>query len=74
MRDLLAMMIVVVFLGSLLGPLADVRADDERGATPAEAIRVREGFAVELIYSVPRDQGSWVAMCFDDRGRIYASD
>ncbi|MBM3965648.1 MAG: hypothetical protein FJ308_11380 [Planctomycetes bacterium] len=43
-------------------------------ATPAEAIRVRDGFWVDRIYSVPKDQGSWVAMCFDDRGRIYASD
>lgn len=43
-------------------------------ATPAEAIRVREGFRVDRVYSVPKDQGSWVAMCFDDRGRIYASD
>lgn len=43
-------------------------------ATPANAIHIHEGFAVERVYSVPRDQGSWVAMCFDDKGRIYASD
>lgn len=49
-----------------------VQAADE--ATPAAAIHVHEGFAVERVYSVPRDQGSWVAMCFDEQGRIYASD
>lgn len=43
-------------------------------ATPADAIEIRDGFVVERIYSVPREQGSWVAMCFDDKGRIYASD
>ena len=49
-----------------------VKAADE--ATPAAAIHVHEGFAVERVHSVPRDQGSWVAMCFDEQGRIYASD
>jgi len=44
-------------------------------ATPAEKIKVPEGFAVELLYSVPRDQqGSWVAMCQDDKGRFIVSD
>ena len=49
-----------------------LRAAEE--ATPAAAIHIHDGFAVERVYSVPRAQGSWVAMCFDDRGRIYASD
>ena len=43
-------------------------------ATPANAIEIHDGFVVERIYSVPREKGSWVAMCFDDQGRIYASD
>ena len=47
----------------------------QRSATPAEKIRVPEGFAIELLYSVPRErQGSWVAMCQDDRGRFIVSD
>ena len=45
------------------------------GATPAERIRLPEGFEIELLYSVPRDdQGSWVAMCQDDKGRLIVSD
>ena len=38
-------------------------------------IRLQPGFKIEHIYS-PSDakQGSWVAMCFDDKGRIIASD
>lgn len=44
-------------------------------ATPPEKIRLPEGFEIELLYSVPREQqGSWVAMCQDDSGRLIVSD
>lgn len=44
-------------------------------ATPAETLKVLPGFKVELLYSVPKEeQGSWVAMTVDDRGRLIASD
>ncbi|MGK0184729.1 MAG: putative heme-binding domain-containing protein [Verrucomicrobiales bacterium] len=44
-------------------------------ATPIANITKPEGFNVELIYSVPGvEQGSWVNLCNDDKGRIYASD
>ena len=34
-----------------------------------------DGFKVELLYSVPKPvQGSWVAMCHDDKGRLIVSD
>src|SRR5690606_39579963 len=33
-----------------------------------------EGFDVELLYSVPKSQGSWVAMAFDPLGRLIVSD
>ena len=47
----------------------------ENKATPIANITKPEGFNVELIYSVPSvEQGSWVNLCHDDRGRIYASD
>ena len=33
------------------------------------------GFAVELLYTVPKaDQGSWVAITVDPKGRVLASD
>ena len=45
------------------------------GATAPDRIRLPEGFDIELLYSVPRDdQGSWVAMCQDDKGRFIVSD
>ncbi len=44
-------------------------------ATPVSRIKAPEGFQVELLYSVPGgDQGSWVALCHDDKGRIFAAD
>ena len=44
-------------------------------ATSPDKINLPEGFDIELLYSVPRDvQGSWVAMCRDDKGRLIVSD
>ncbi len=44
-------------------------------ATPISNIRAPKDFKVELLYSVPgATQGSWVNLCSDDKGRIYASD
>ncbi|WDE99403.1 c-type cytochrome [Lentisphaera profundi] len=40
-------------------------------STPASEINIKEDFKVELLYSVPRSQGTWVAMTFDDKGRLY---
>jgi len=44
-------------------------------ATPVTNIKTLPDFKVELLYSVPGgDEGSWVNLCTDDKGRIYASD
>ena len=38
-------------------------------------IKVAPEFAIEKIYTVPRDsQGSWISLCADKRGVLYASD
>ncbi|TWU10171.1 family 16 glycoside hydrolase [Allorhodopirellula heiligendammensis] len=46
------------------------------GADPLNAknISVPPGFAIERVYSIPKEQGSWVAMALDPQGRIYACD
>jgi putative heme-binding domain-containing protein len=55
-----------------LASLQDLRTPE---ATAVEDIKVAEGFRVELLYSVPKaDQGSWVAMTEDDKGRLIVSD
>ena len=51
------------------------KRDEALGATPPSRIRLPEGFKIERLYSVPpADQGSWVAMCQDDKGRLIVSD
>lgn len=44
-------------------------------ATDPAAITVPEGFQVELLYTVPKEeQGSWVTMTVDPKGRIITCD
>ncbi len=41
----------------------------------AGAFRKPAGFEVDLVYEVPfKEQGSWVCLCVDPRGRLLASD
>ena len=37
-------------------------------------ITLPEGFDAEILYEVPKSQGSWVAMAFDPKGRLIVSD
>ena len=47
----------------------------ENKATPVSRIKAAKDFQVELLYSVPGgEQGSWVNLCPDPKGRIIASD
>ena len=41
---------------------------------PDTGITLREGFDAELLYRIPAEQGSWVAMTFDPKGRLIVSD
>ena len=44
-------------------------------ATPVEKLKVLKDFKVELLHTVPKDQqGSWVSMCVDPKGRLIVSD
>jgi putative heme-binding domain-containing protein len=44
-------------------------------ATEPSALTVAPGFKVELLYTVPKeDQGSWVALAIDPKGRLTAAD
>ena len=44
-------------------------------ATDPATMKVAKGFKVELLYSVPKnEQGSWVCMCVDPKGRLIVSD
>ena len=60
------------------GPWGNVFAGAARGSSaPGDggAIKVAKGFKADLLYTVPKgQQGSWVALCADDKGRLIASD
>jgi putative heme-binding domain-containing protein len=53
-------------LGLLLLWAVPARGQDQAPQAP-------EGFSVELLYTVPRTQGSWVCMTFDPAGRLIVS-
>lgn len=42
-------------------------------ATPADQLKVPEGFKVELLRSAMKAEGSWVSMAIDEKGRLYIS-
>ncbi len=66
--------LVAVFLS--LGVSAVV-AQPQFSATGSAAanLKVLKDFKAELLYTVPKDQeGSWVAMCVDPKGRLITSD
>lgn len=55
-------------------PAASVVMGNNR-STPVDRIKALPGFEVELLYSVPsQDQGSWVNLCTDPKGRLIVSD
>ncbi len=45
----------------------------KRLATPADQIYVPSGFQVELLHSADPEEGSWVNLCKDNRGRLIIS-
>lgn len=50
------------------------RDDAKLVKDPDTGISLREGFDAELLYDIPKEQGSWVAMTFDPKGRLVVSD
>jgi putative heme-binding domain-containing protein len=46
----------------------------ELTATPVTHIKAKQDFKVELLYSVPAGQGSWVSLTVDPKGRLITSD
>lgn len=45
-----------------------------QSAIGAAQLKLADGFSGELIYSVPKEQGSWVSLTHDPQGRLIASD
>lgn len=60
-----------------LGPDAldgETEAGGPQPPAAAPELKVPEGFVAERLLQVPRSMGSWVCMCTDPKGRLYASD
>ena len=67
--------ILVTLPGLQLGQRQALPADPQKPATESEAtpvssITAQPGFQVELIRSAAVDEGSWISMTFDERGRV----
>jgi putative heme-binding domain-containing protein len=83
-RRLLPLAVILSFVGFGLFTALDAQTPKKKAganklkkptATPVELIRVKKGYKVELLYSVPKQtQGSWVCLCHDPKGRLIASD
>jgi putative heme-binding domain-containing protein len=63
---LIPLAVAVALLGA---PSPQARA----GATPAEELTVAAGFKAELLRSATPEEGSWVSMAMDGKGRLYIS-
>lgn len=57
-----------------LGAMADEPEQERYLLDPETGITLPAGFAADLLYAVPPEQGSWVAMAFDPKGRLIVSD
>jgi putative heme-binding domain-containing protein len=65
----------LAFLAGFVGHAAQKPRPAATAATPAESLKVKEGFRVELLYTVPRDrEGSWVSMCTVPGGKLIVCD
>ena len=53
---------------------ADTAEKKVTSTDPDTGITLPEGFDAEILYEVPKSQGSWVAMAFDPKGRLIVSD
>lgn len=73
MRKSWRRLFVTAFALMAIGSPAALAQDP--AATPADQVRIAKDFKVELLYNVPKNQqGSWVSMCVDPKGRLIVSD
>ena len=60
------------FMATILCSLSTIA---QAQAPVAGAFRTPPGFEVDMVYEVPiKEQGSWVCLCVDPKGRLIASD
>lgn len=55
-------------------PWGDVFAPLRPSVTPASEVSVPKDFKVEQLHALDEEEGAWVALCIDPKGRLIASD
>lgn len=56
-------------------PAPESRSQNAPDASAAANLKVAKDFRADLLYTVPKEQqGSWVAMCLDNKNRLIVSD
>src|SRR5437867_4294437 len=61
-----------LFAWLAITPSLTVRAS-AASATPADQLKVLPGFQVQLLHSAAADEGSWICMTVDPKGRLIIS-
>lgn len=59
--------------GDVLTPSAPPVAQARREATPASALHTLKDFKIELLHTAEPEEGSWVNLCLDPKGRLILS-
>ena len=57
----------------IAGGQASAPAGPAGQATPAAGLTVVDGFKVELLHSASKEEGSWISMAIDAKGRLIVS-
>ena len=66
---------IAIGFGLLCTAISSVSAQDLPLATAPSDLQVADGFQVDLLYTVPKEeQGSWVGITYDDKGRLITTD
>jgi putative heme-binding domain-containing protein len=61
--------------GNVLGGGGGRNRDAAQPVAPASELQLPPGFKAELLYTVPKaEQGSWVALAVDPKGRLITAD
>jgi putative heme-binding domain-containing protein len=68
--------LAILATGSLAGqaPAANPPATGAVASSLARSFTVLPGFQIDGVYRVPAEQGSWVALTVDPKGRLISSD
>lgn len=60
--------------GSLFGNVPGVAGEPQEAEDATDQFKVAQGFRLEKLYTVPKAQGSWVAMAVRPDGRLIVCD